>query len=126
MRIVFWRHHGNYRIISPSLFFNQYFQESGPPNRLPDILDQQVYFDSLVNSTNCTNAPDRLECLRQAPFSTLQNAIDATPSMFSYQSMRLAWSPMVDGTLIPRNPMQMVESGKIAKVSHAVGFSRES
>ena len=84
------------------------------------MLQQQVYFDSLVNSTNCTSAPDRFECLKQAPFSALQNAVDATTPLSSYQSLRFAWSPVVDGMLIPRNPLQIVESGKIAKVSCVV------
>jgi hypothetical protein len=48
---------------------------------LPDVLDQQVYFDSLVTATNCTYASDRFECLRQAPFSALQSAVDASPGM---------------------------------------------
>jgi hypothetical protein len=96
-------------------------QQSGSPMRIPDVLDQQVYFDRLVTATNCTGAPDRFQCLRQAPFSALQSAVDASPGMFSYESMRPAWFPMVDGTLIPRNPMQLVESRKIAKVSR-VGF----
>jgi hypothetical protein len=85
--------------------------------RLPDILDHQVYFDDLVSATNCTDAPDRFECLKQVPFSALQKAVDESPGLFSYQSMKLAWTPMVDGTLIPRNPMQLVESGKFSRVS---------
>jgi hypothetical protein len=94
-----------------------YSQESGSPLRLPDVLDNQVYFDDLVSATNCTDAPDRFECLKQAPFSAIQRAVDESPGFLSYQSMRLAWTPMVDGTLIPRNPMQLVESGKFARVS---------
>jgi len=88
--------------------------------RLPDVLDQQVYFDNLASATNCTNAPDRFECLRYAPYPVLQSAVDASPAVTSFQSFRIAWSPVVDGTLIPRNPMQLVESGKYAKASRAV------
>lgn len=89
--------------------------------RLPEVLEQQVYFDNLVISTNCTNASDRFECLRETPYPALQSAIDASPGILSYQSFRLAWLPVIDGNLIPRNPMQLIESGKYAKVSsHAV------
>jgi acetylcholinesterase len=88
---------------------------------LPDVLDQQVHFDRLVTATNCTDTPDRFQCLRQVPFPALQSAVNESPGMFSYQSMKPAWFPMVDGTLIPRNPMQLVERKKIAKVS-CVGF----
>jgi len=123
MWIVFWCHHGNRHFSSGFRFFLIYSQQSGSPKRLPDVLDQQIYFDGLVAATNCTDATDRFKCLRQAPFSALQSAVDASPGMFSYQSMRLAWIPMVDGSLIPRNPMQLVESGKIARVSYAVQLS---
>jgi len=122
MWIIFWCHHGNYHFSLSIAFFLRYSQQSGSPIRLPGVLDHQIYFDNLVASTNCTDARDRFECLRQAPFSALQSAVDASPGMFSYQSMRLAWMPMVDGDLIPRNPMQLVESGKIARVS-CVDFS---
>ena len=115
--------------IMVSIIFHQvialsyvYSQQSGSPKRLPDVLDQQVYFDNLVSATNCSDAQDRFDCLRQVPFSALQSAVDASPGMFSYQSMRLAWTPMVDGTFIPRNPLRLVESGKIARVSVAVRF----
>ena len=90
--------------------------------RLPDVLEQQVYFDNLASATNCTDAPDRFECLRYAPYTALQRAVDASPSLTSYQSMRLAWMPVVDGTLIPRNPMQLVQSGNYARVSFLVQF----
>jgi len=98
-------------------FFNLKSQESGSPMRLPDFSEQQVYFDNLVSATNCTNASDRFECLRYVPYPTLQSAVDASPGLLSYQSFRLAWTPVVDGTLIPRNPMQLVEAGKYAKVT---------
>ena len=88
--------------------------------RLPDVLEQQIYFDNLASATNCTDAPDRFECLKYAPYTALQRAVDASPALSSYQSMTLAWTPVVDGTLIPRNPMQLVESGKYAKVSYTV------
>jgi hypothetical protein len=94
-----------------------YSQESGSPMRLPNVLDQQVFFDDLVSGTNCTDAQDRFECLRQVPFSALQSAVDASPGMFAYPGMRRPWIPMVDETFIPRNPLQLVESGKIARVS---------
>ena len=93
--------------------------------RLPDVLGQQVYFDSLANATNCTDAPDRFECLRYVPYPVLQSAVDATTELTTYQNMRLAWAPVVDGTLIPRNPMQLIESGNYARVACPVQFSHE-
>ncbi|CAA7262327.1 unnamed protein product [Cyclocybe aegerita] len=74
--------------------------QSGSPIRLPGILRQQKFFDSLVADTNCTASSDKLKCLRDAPFDQLVAAINRTPSIFSYESMNLAWQPMVDGKVI--------------------------
>jgi acetylcholinesterase len=100
--------------------FSYIFLAIGLANASANVLEQQVYFDNLVSATNCTDAPDRFECLRYAPYPAVQSAVDASPGLGSYQSMRLAWTPVVDGTLIPRNPMQLVESGKYAKASYGV------
>jgi len=96
-------------------------QESGAPRRLPDILDQQKYFDGLVSATSCTGASDRLACLRAVPYAQLMAAIDLSPGMFSYQGT-LAWEPMVDGKLFHSNPLALLQNGKYAKVLHNVFF----
>ena len=92
-------------------------QESGFPSPLPDILDQQSYFDGLVGATNCTGAIDRLACLRAVPYAQLMAAIDLSPNLFAYQA-NLAWQPMVDGKLFQSNPLALIQSGKYAKVLH--------
>jgi len=92
-------------------------QESGFPNRLPDVLDQQKYFDGLVDETNCREASDRLACLRAIPYAQFKAAIDLSPNFLSYQGvLNLAWGPMVDGKLLQSNPLALVQSGKYAKV----------
>jgi len=77
----------------------------------------QRYFDDLVNATNCTDAKDRLDCLRVVPYAQLIQAVNLEPNMFSYPSMKLAWQPMIDGHLIPRSPLQIIKSGAYARVS---------
>jgi hypothetical protein len=88
----------------------------------------QRYFDDLVNATNCTDAKDRLGCLRAVPYSQLIQAVNREPNIPSYQGLNLAWQPMVDGILIPRNPLQILQSGEYATVSVELpqrGFFRE-
>ena len=85
--------------------------------KIPSVLEMQRYFDDLVNTTNCTDAKDRLDCLRVVPYSQLMQAVNLQPNMLSYPSMKLAWQPMIDGILIPRNPLQILQSGKYARVS---------
>ncbi|CAA7262289.1 unnamed protein product [Cyclocybe aegerita] len=95
--------------------------ESGSPLVLPDILQQQRYFDSVVTDTNCTTAPDKLECLRDAPFEQLVAAVDRTPSLFAYQSLKVAWMPVVDGVVIVRDPLISLQEGKYAKIPFITG-----
>lgn len=111
----------------PSLFEPQIhmLQQSGSPMKIPDVLEMQRYFDDLVNTTNCTNAQDRLACLRALPYSQLIQAVNLAPNIFSYPSMKLAWQPMIDGVLIPRNPLQIVQSGEYARVSSRIVWLRD-
>jgi len=102
---------------SPLVEFNQCFlQESGFPKRLPDVLDQQKYFDGLVNATKCTGASDRLACLRAVPYAQLMAAVNLSPNFLSYQGLNTVWGPMVDGKLFRSNPLKLLQSGKYAKV----------
>ena len=50
-------------------------------------------------------------------------AIDRSPNFFSYQGLDLAWGPMVDGKLFQNDPLELLESGKYAKVFFIVKFS---
>jgi len=83
---------------------------------MPDALHQQVYFDQLVNDTNCTTANDKIKCLRSVPFAQLMDAVNLSPSYASYQGLRVAWQPMVDGVLFQRDPLISLQQGKYAKV----------
>ena len=65
--------------------FRGAIMESGPPPPVGNVTHGQRYYNDLVAGTNCTNASDTLQCLREAPYETLKKAIDATPSLLSYQ-----------------------------------------
>jgi hypothetical protein len=95
----------------------QVLQQSGSPSKLPNVLDMQRYFDDIVSATNCTNAQDRLGCLRAVPYAQLIQAVNREPNYYSYPSLKLAFQPMVDGRLIPRDPLQILQSGEYARVS---------
>lgn len=83
----------------------------------------QRYFDFLVNATNCTNANDRLACLRAAPYSQIIQAVNLGPSEICNPGMKLAWQPMVDGILIPRNPLKILQTGEYSRVSTHIRYS---
>ncbi|KAH9030332.1 carotenoid ester lipase precursor [Lactarius pseudohatsudake] len=101
--------------------FRAAFMQSGSPTPVGDITNGQKYYDSLVASTNCTGSPDTLVCLRAAPYEALQAAMDSTPSLFSFQSLALAWQPRADGVFLTDHPQKLVQQGKVAKVPFVAG-----
>ena len=69
-----------------------------------------------MESTECTSAPDTLECLRAAPYATLKDAIDRTPGVISSNGLDFTWSISVDGDLIKKPLRQYIREGHYARV----------
>lgn len=65
--------------------FRAGFMQSGSPIPVGDITHGQPYYDSIVEGTGCSGASDTLQCLRGVSYDSLKAAVDATPSIFSYQ-----------------------------------------
>lgn len=101
--------------------FRAGFMQSGAPIPVGPLENGQGYYDSVVQDTGCSGAPDTLQCLREVPFETLKAAIEKTPGLFSYHGLRLAWLPRVDGKLIADHPFKLVEKGKVANVPYVSG-----
>ncbi|KAF9043105.1 carotenoid ester lipase precursor [Panaeolus papilionaceus] len=101
--------------------FHQAVMQSGAPMHIPKITDQQPYFDKIVQATNCATAQDAIDCLRKVPYDNLLAAINTTPNLFSPQSLRLAYTPMIDGRLIKRAPLLSVKQGKYARIPVITG-----
>lgn len=85
--------------------FRGAFMQSGSPIPSGPITDGQADYDGLVAATGCSGASDTLQCLREVEYDKLKAAVNATPSIFSYQVMttlyprRLATIP--DASLSP-------------------------
>ena len=58
---------------------------SGAPIPIGDIANGQQYYDNIVSATGCGRAQDTLQCLREVPYDVLRQAMDASPSIDSYQ-----------------------------------------
>ncbi|KAK7050555.1 carboxylic ester hydrolase [Favolaschia claudopus] len=101
--------------------FRGAFMESGSPIPVGAIENGQKYYDQIVSQTGCSSASDTLACLRTVPFDKLKAAQDATPGIFSYQSLVLAWLPRADGTFLSDNPQRLVQQGKVANVPFVTG-----
>ncbi|KAF8261989.1 Alpha/Beta hydrolase protein, partial [Lactarius quietus] len=93
--------------------FRAAFMQSGSPMPVGDITNGQPYYDFLVERANCSGSSDTLQCLRAVPYEELMDAINLTPSLFSYQSLALAWQPYADGKL--------VQQGKVARIPFVSG-----
>ena len=65
--------------------FRGAFMHSGSPIPVGDITNGQKYYDALVAEVGCTDATDSLQCLREAPYDKLLNAINDSPGTLSYQ-----------------------------------------
>ncbi|KAH9060193.1 carotenoid ester lipase precursor [Lactarius vividus] len=101
--------------------FRAAFLQSGWPRATGDITHGQRYYDFLVERTGCTSSHDTLACLRTAPYESLKAAMNSTPSAFSYQSLALAWKPLVDGVFLVGDPQKLVQQGKVARIPFVAG-----
>jgi carboxylesterase type B len=101
--------------------FHGAFMQSGAPIPVGNITEGQVssrafpslfyclkafqkYYDQLVNGTNCGSSNNTLDCLRSAPLSTLSDAINQTPGLWSYQ---VCFTPVLTH-LCPTNIVSVV------------------
>ncbi|KAH9941665.1 carotenoid ester lipase precursor [Epithele typhae] len=96
--------------------FRGAIMQSGAPIPVGPIEHGQRYYDALVHDVGCHGRVDTLECLRNVDFGTLRQAVDRSPSFFSYQSLNLAWVPRVDGVFLVDTPQKLVMSGSIANI----------
>lgn len=66
-------------------------------------------FTTAVNSLGCSSASDKLQCLRQIPFATLNAWINTTQSF-------LGWQPLVDGDFIQGYTSLQLKRGQFVHV----------
>ncbi|KAJ7644706.1 carotenoid ester lipase precursor [Roridomyces roridus] len=101
--------------------FRGAFMESGSPIPVGPIENGQKYYDAIVQKTGCSGASDTLACLRTVPYDQFKAAQDASPGIFSYQSLVLAFLPREDGTFLTANPQALVQQGKVSNVPFVTG-----
>jgi acetylcholinesterase len=80
--------------------FRGAIMQSGGPTSLGHIEEGQADFDFFVKNVGCSEALDTLSCLRNATGKAIQDAVNETPNIFSYQvcnmysSQALTFLPM--------------------------------
>ncbi|KAG7088671.1 hypothetical protein E1B28_012643 [Marasmius oreades] len=101
--------------------FRAAFMHSGATVPVGDITNGQNYYDQIVSDTGCSGSADTLACLRRVSYQSLMDAINKTPGISSYQSLRLTWLPRVDGDFLTDIPSNLVQQGKIANIPFVSG-----
>lgn len=67
----------------PEGLFHGAFMQSGSPIPVGDITHGQQFYEDLVNKTDCAQAADTLQCLREVPFDMLMDAVNQSPIPFT-------------------------------------------
>ncbi|MBW0493939.1 hypothetical protein O181_033654 [Austropuccinia psidii MF-1] len=102
-----------------------------PVGRLSEGHGQQV-FDYIVTVTNCSDATNKLDCLRQAPFEKIlmnlvlkrlfhRAATNHFPGTFSLNAFPPTFAPAVDGEFISESIQSALKAGRFAKVPTITG-----
>ncbi|KAJ6099697.1 extracellular lipase [Penicillium canescens] len=93
--------------------FNAAICQSGGPyyfgSFTSDAQSDKTY-RSVLKASNCTDAHDTLQCLRAAPFDTLNSAFSS-----------LSFLPVIDGTFVPEYTSVALSKGRFVKVPLLIG-----
>ncbi|KAF8836991.1 alpha/beta-hydrolase [Paxillus ammoniavirescens] len=104
--------------------FHGAVMESGSASPMHDITSfqqAQDNYDFIVGQTNCTSATDTLDCLRQAPYQSIINAVLQATPLLSYQALNTSWGPLVDGVFFKQSARQSLKQGKYARIPAILG-----
>lgn len=92
---------------------------------IPPLGDAKRYGNEFAQSVGCGGG-DRLACLRSlSPQVIAAKAGFGVLLLFSGNETRLPFAPVQDGWLIPRNPLDSLVRGEIARVPVMVGTNRD-
>ncbi|KAL4900479.1 hypothetical protein BDW74DRAFT_188301 [Aspergillus multicolor] len=93
--------------------------ESGSPvARFTNASGWQPYFNALVKKTGCAHASDRLDCLRELPWTTLNDIFNSTSSL---NVTAPTISAVIDDDFITAQGSVLLREGKFARVPLLAG-----
>ncbi|KAF4981689.1 hypothetical protein FZEAL_2576 [Fusarium zealandicum] len=100
------------------LFRGAILQSGSPVAKFNNSQGWQSYFDALVQKTGCDSATDRLNCLRELPWQTLNDIFNGTTPL-GVASPTL--SAVVDGDFMTDQAANLLLEGKFARVPLLLG-----
>ena len=81
----------------------------------------QAVFDKVVEAGGCSDADDKLQCLRELSYHDFLDASSSVPHLLSFNSLALSYLPRPDGRTLTDSPDALVMSNKYAAVPMIIG-----
>ncbi|KAJ7624440.1 carotenoid ester lipase precursor [Roridomyces roridus] len=108
---------------NPEGLFRAAFMQSGSPIPIGNetSMSAEQAFNQFVTKAGCNGTTDPIACLRQANYTTIKAAQDASPGPFSSSGLAHIWLPRGDGVFLTDNPQTLVENRVIAQVPVVTG-----
>ena len=102
------------QLVSPSAagLFERAIIESGPSLMTRPLKEAEVRGDEFASKLGCAKAADVAKCMRSKSTEQALSAIPASP----LGGNGLVWSPVMDGHVIPRQPVEAFAAGQFNKV----------
>lgn len=94
---------------------------SGGPVMVEGPERQQAVFDNMVAATNCTEAADKIACLKAASFEDIMASVNEEGFLLGPRSLASTWTIRPDGDHLKDSPHRLVATGNIANVPLMIG-----
>ncbi|TVY84634.1 Secreted lipase [Lachnellula suecica] len=88
----------------------------------PDYAAWQNHYDSIVNMTGCTSAPDGFACLQSLPIDKLANAFFVVFEQ-AYSIPQHVYAVVVDGVWFQDYPSVLMSAGQFVAVPTVIGHT---
>lgn len=101
--------------------FHEAIAASGGPVMAAGPERQQGSFDDMVKATKCTDASDKIACLKVAPFEDIMTSINEVGFLLRPRLLSMPWMIPADGNHLKDSPHRLKASGNIANVPLMIG-----
>ncbi|KAJ0347526.1 hypothetical protein COL154_009607 [Colletotrichum chrysophilum] len=98
---------------------------SGGPVMVESAERAQPFFDNMVERTGCTNATDKIACLKVADFDDIMASVNDEGMLLGPRSLASTWTIRPDGKHLKDSPHRLAAAGKMASVPLVTGDMRD-
>ena len=108
---------------SKGLFHRAAIQSGGVGETLDTLTAAQAQGTKLVQKLGCDAAQNTLDCIRGKKADDVIKALPLKAGFFF--GTGASWGPLVDGVVLPKQPMTLVKDGKWNKVPLLLGTNKD-